>query len=437
MIPPFPRSARFDGERLVAVGGVDVAALAREHGTPLYVLDRAELTGRMRAWREAFGPEATVAYAAKALCVVGVVQLVAEAGLHLDVASAGELATALRAGFPPERLVVHGNNKSLAELEQSVAVGAGRIVVDSFTELDRLAGVAARAGRRPDVLLRITPGIGAGGHDYITTGQDDSKFGFSLSAGLAAEAVDRALALPGLRLAGLHCHIGSQITTHDVQVEAARVLVGFLARVRDRHATTLDELNLGGGVGIVYEPGDAAPEGLEAYAAALRDVVRACSAEHGLQPPRLAVEPGRAIAGPAGVTLYTVGTLKDIPGVRSYAAVDGGISDNIRPALYGARYTFVAAGRGATGGERRPFTVAGKHCETGDVLGRDVLLPADLAEGDLLAVAATGAYTHVMASNYNRLPRPAMVLVGDGRTDLLVRRETVEDILARDLPLPP
>jgi diaminopimelate decarboxylase len=437
VIPPFPRTAEFDGDRLVAIGGSPVAGLAREHGTPLYVLDRAELVGRMAAWRDAFGPECSVAYASKALCVVGVLQLVAAAGLHLDVASAGELATAVRAGFPMSRVVFHGNNKSAGELEQAVALGVGRIAVDSFTELNRLSGFASAADRDVDVLLRVTPGISAGGHAFIRTGQDDSKFGFTLSAGLASEAVEQALGSPRLRLAGVHCHIGSQITSHDAHVEAAEVLVAFLAEVAASTGVTLAELNLGGGIGIVHEPGDEAPEDLGRYAAALRAAVAETSARHGIPAPRLAVEPGRAIAGPAGVTLYTVGTIKEIPGVRTYAAVDGGMSDNIRPALYGARYTFAAAGEPRPAGTAtRPFAVAGKHCETGDVLGTDVLLPEDLAPGDLLAVAATGAYTHVMASNYNRLARPAMVLVGDGRADVIVRRETLDDVLARDLALP-
>lgn len=435
MIPPFPRTAVFDAGRLVALGGVDLADLAGDFGTPLYVLDRAELEGNMAAWRDAFGAEATVAYAGKALLVVGVAQLVARAGLALDVASAGELHTALRADFPPERIFFHGNNKSASELEQAVRAGVGRVVVDSLSELGRLSALGSQLDRRVRVHLRVTPGIEAGGHDFIRTGRDDSKFGFSVAAGLADRAVDEACKTPRVELHGLHCHLGSQITTSDAHVAAVEVLVAVMARARERHGITLDELNLGGGVAIAYSPADEAPVDVRAHAHVLRAAVDEACAGVGLPAPRLVVEPGRAIAGPAGVTLYTVGTVKDIPGVRTYAAVDGGMSDNLRPALYGARYTFVPGGRGAAVAEQRPTTVAGKHCESGDVLGWDVPLPVDLAEGDLLAVAATGAYGYAMASNYNRLPRPAMVLVGDGEARLLVRRESLDDVLSHDVAL--
>jgi diaminopimelate decarboxylase len=436
VIPPFPRTAVFDGDRLVALGDVDVTALARDFGTPLYVLDRAELEGRMAAWRDAFGPDNTVAYAGKALLVVGVAQLVARAGLALDVASAGELQTALHAGFPPERILFHGNNKSVDELAYGVRAGVGRIVLDNFVELERLAELAREHGRAVGVHVRVTPGIEAGGHDFIRTGHDDSKFGFSVSAGLADEAVTAALAAEGLELHGVHCHLGSQITTSDAHALAVDVLADLLARTRDRHGAVLDELNVGGGLAIVYEPGDEHPVPVAEHARRLRAAVAAACARHDLPLPRLVVEPGRAIAGPAGITLYTVGAVKAIPGVRTYVAVDGGLSDNLRPALYGARYTFAPAGPGPPGRQRQAVTVAGKHCESGDVLGRDVLLPTDITAGDLLAVAATGAYGYVMASNYNRLPRPAMVLVGDGRVDLLVRRESLADLLSHDVALP-
>lgn len=435
MNTPFPRTAVFQDGRLCSLGGVDVAALAGDFGTPLYVLDRAELVGRMHEWRDAFGPDGTVAYAGKALLVLAVAQLVDAAGLHLDVASAGELHTALRAGFPAERLFLHGNNKSVAELEQAVDAGVGRVVVDSSSELGRLAALADSRGQTVGVLLRVTPGIAAGGHDFIRTGGNDSKFGFSVSAGLAEEAIGRALAAPHLDVHGLHCHLGSQITTPDAFVAAVDIMVEVMARVRDRHGVVLDELNVGGGLAIVYEPADEAPVSVEEHARVLRAALAAACTGCDLPVPRLVVEPGRAIAGPAGVTLYTVGTVKDIPGVRTYAAVDGGLSDNLRPALYGARYTFAPAGPGAPVHRQRPVTVAGKHCESGDVLGRDVALPAGLAEGDLLAVAATGAYGQAMASNYNRLPRPAMVLVGDGEARLILRRETLDDVLSHDVAL--
>jgi diaminopimelate decarboxylase len=394
----------------------------------------------MRAYRSAFGDGVAVTYAAKALCVTAVLQLAAAEGLHLDVASEGELATAAAAGFPMDRVIFHGNNKSVGELERAADLGVSRIVADSLLELDRLEEIGARRGEALSLLLRITPGVGAGGHAFIRTGQDDSKFGFTLSSGLA-EAVDRVLASPHLELKGLHCHVGSQVVVGEAYAAATEVMVDLHADVAERHAVELPELNLGGGLGIAYAAGDPEPS-IEAYAEALLGaVVRRC-AERGVAVPRIAVEPGRSIAGPAGLTLYTVGTVKEVAGIRTYVAVDGGMSDNLRPALYGARYAFLPAGHAtgevsdAAAAGPQTYTVVGKHCETGDVLGEAVQLPAALAPGDLLAVAATGAYNHAMASNYNRLARPAMVLVGDGRAEVIVRRETLDDVLARDVPLP-
>lgn len=430
----FPQTAQFDGSRLVALGGVRLEDLATHFGTPLYVMDRAELIARMRAYRQAFGPEATVAYAAKALCVIGVLQLVAAEGLHLDVASGGELYTAARAQFPMERVVFHGNNKSVDELEYAAQLGVGRIVVDSFSELERLAQIGKRVERTFNISLRVTPGVLPETHGFIATGQDDVKFGFTLSAGLAHEAAARALALDQVCLSGMHCHIGSQITELRVFEAAAELMLSFLADLRRVHGVVISELNLGGGLGIAYREADVALA-IEEYADALWMAVKEGAARHGLVTPRLAVEPGRSIVGPAGLTLYTVGTIKRVPDARTYVSVDGGISDNLRPALYGSRYTIRAAGAGYADALMARLTIAGKHCESGDILARDVLLPNDLAEGDLLAVAATGAYGYAMASNYNRLPRPAMVLVGDGRAEPLVRRETLDDLVAHDLPL--
>ncbi|MPZ88024.1 MAG: diaminopimelate decarboxylase [Nitriliruptorales bacterium] len=423
-------------QRLLALGGLGVEDLAERFGTPLYLLDRAELVGRMRAYRQVFGPQVDVVYAAKALCVAGVLQLATAEGLAIDVASAGELATAIRAEVPPERIVFHGNNKSVEELVAAAEYGVGRFVADSFVELERLSELGTVLDRDLTVLVRITPGIQADTHRSISTGQDDSKFGFSLSAGLAHEAVARALKLPGVELLGVHCHIGSQVFALEAFERAASLLAGLLGDVRDRHGVVLAELNLGGGPGIAYTDRERELP-LERYAETLGAAVQAACDARGLPLPRLAVEPGRSIVGPAGVTLYTVGTVKKIPGVRTYLSVDGGMSDNPRPALYDARYTFAAAGRppGDPSPETRTVAVAGKHCESGDLLARDVTLPADLAEGDLLAVAATGAYTFALASNYNRLPRPPVVLVGDGQAQVLVRRETLDEILARDVPL--
>jgi diaminopimelate decarboxylase len=435
MTPPWPRTAVLEDQRLVAVGGMEPEALAEEFGTPLYVLDEAELVGRMRAYRQALGPDAQVVYAAKALCVTGVLTLAAREGLAIDVASEGELSTALRAGVPPSGIFVHGSNKADRELRMGAQRGVGRVVVDSAGELARVDALGVRRGRPLGVLLRVTPGVEAHTHAFITTGQDDSKFGFTLSTGLAHEAVAQALKLAGVALRGVHCHIGSQVTALPVFVRAAELMVGLLADVRDRHGVELGELNLGGGLGIAQTTGEAEVD-IDRYAAALRDAVVAACAARGLPLPRLAVEPGRSIVGPAGITLYTVGTIKELPGVRTYVSVDGGMSDNPRPALYGARYAFAAAGGGTPASDgSRLATIVGKHCESGDVLARDVELPVDLAEGDLLAAAATGAYTYSMASNYNRVPRPAMVLVAGGQAELLVRRETIDDLLRHDVPL--
>jgi len=431
----FPASATFEAGRLRTVGGVDVDALAAAHGTPLWVLDRQELTGRMRAYREALGPDNAVVFAAKALCVTGVLQIAAAEGLQVDVASGGELRTAQAANFPMERVVFHGNNKSVEELEYAARLGVGTVVADSFSELVRLDDVASRTGVRFRVQLRVTPGVETDTHEHIRTGHDDSKFGFTLSAGLADEAVERAVALPGIDLVGLHSHVGSQILAGDAFESAVAAMVALLDRMQTAHDVALPELNLGGGLGIAYTRDDQ-PLAIADYTRRLLAAVDAECAAVGIARPKLFIEPGRSIAGPAGVTLYRVGTVKRIPGVNTYLAVDGGMSDNPRPALYGARYEFVPAGNGAAVTGTEPMAIAGKHCETGDVLARDVALPVDIAEGELLAVGATGAYNHAMASNYNRLPRPAMVLVGDGRTDMLVRRETPDDVLSHDVPLP-
>jgi len=428
----FPAGATFSDGWLTSVGGIGVDELAARYGTPLYVVDAAELLGRMRGWRAAFDGW-SVAYASKALCVAGVLQLATAEGLSVDVASAGELATAQRAAVPGDRLILHGNNKSVAELDQAAHAGVGRVVADSFAELERMADVAERRGHTFDVLLRVTPGVDTSTHAYVRTGHDDSKFGFTLSTGLAAEAVQVAIKLPGVRLRGLHCHLGSQLLSSEVYEHAAGIMTAFLAEIADLHGLRLDELNLGGGLGITYA--DESPVTVEEHAAALRAAVATGVRRYGLPPLRVTVEPGRAIVGPAGLTLYEVGTVKSLDGGRTYLSVDGGMSDNPRPALYGARHTFVAAGPPRRGTNRR-VDVVGKHCESGDLLGRDVELPADLAAGDLVAVGATGAYTHAMASNYNRLPRPAMVLVTEGRAQQLVRRETIDDVLSRDQLLP-
>ena len=421
-------AARVDG--VLALGGVDVRTLAEEHGTPAYLLDEQDFRDRLAAWGEAFSG-GTVYYAGKAFLCTEVARWVDRAGLSLDVCTGGELAVALRAGFPVERLLFHGNNKSVDELTRAVEAGVGRVVVDSFVEIERLTAIAERAGVRQRVYVRVTPGVEAHTHDYISTGQEDQKFGFSLAAGAAAEAVAQVLALPALELVGLHCHIGSHIFDSSGFALAAHRMVGLLAEVRDRHGVELPELDLGGGQGIAYTAADD-PMPVATHARELRDIVARECAAAGLAVPRLAVEPGRAIAGPTTVTLYAVGTVKALPGLRTYVSVDGGMSDNVRTALYGADYTAVLASR-QPGADTTVVTVAGKHCESGDVVVRDVALPADLAPGDLVAVPASGAYHRSMASNYNHVPRPPVVAVRDGASRVLVRRETEDDLLALDV----
>ena len=431
----WPAGAARDDDGVLTLGGLDVRDLAAEFGTPAYVLDEDDFRARCREWRDAFAGlpgGADVHYAAKAFLCTAVARWVAEEGLSLDVATGGEMAVALRAGFPPERMVFHGNNKSREELDRAVELGVGRIVVDSFEEIVRLAAVAAEADVRQPIYLRITPGVEAHTHAFISTGQEDSKFGFTLSNGSAAEAVRRVLTLPSLELRGLHCHIGSHIFDTSGFELAAHRMVGLLAAVRDEHDVVLPELDLGGGQGIAYTADDD-PLPVADYAKGLWEIVETECSAAGLPHPRLAVEPGRAIAGPTTVTLYEVGTVKEIPGVRTYVSVDGGMSDNIRTALYDARYTAVLASRSSQE-PGREVTVCGKHCESGDIVVRDVELPADLAPGDLIAVPASGAYHRSMASNYNCVPRPPVVAVRGGEARVVVRRETVDDLLALDVP---
>lgn len=425
----WPRtSGRADGA--ITIGGVDVRDLAREHGTPLYVIDEEDFRSRCRDHRAAFH-DGDVHYAGKAFLCREVARWIDQEGLGLDVCSAGELAVALSVGFPPERVTLHGNNKSLAELEKAVEVGVGHIVVDSYEEIARLGFLADRHGTRPKVMIRVTVGVEAHTHEFIATAHDDQKFGLSLSSGAAAEAVRRILALPQLELVGLHSHIGSQITDTAGFDVAARRLAALLVQIRNEHGVVLPEVDLGGGYGIPYVVGDEALD-IKVIAENLREIVARVCQSAGLPVPRLTVEPGRSIAGLAGVTLYEVGTVKDVDGLRTYVSVDGGMSDNIRTALYGADYTAVLASRES---EAEPMLsrLVGKHCESGDMVVRDLWLPADLATGDLVAVAATGAYCRSLASNYNYLPKPAVVAVSKGQARVIVRRETEDDLLKGQL----
>ncbi|MYW04496.1 diaminopimelate decarboxylase [Streptomyces sp. SID3343] len=426
----WPAHTERGADGVVSIAGLDVRELAREFGTPAYILDEADFRARCRAWREAF-EGADVFYAGKAFLCRALVRWIAEEGLNLDVCTAGELAVALSAGMDPARIAFHGNNKSTAELDRAVEVGVGRIVVDSFEEISRLAFIADRRGVTQKVLVRITVGVEAHTHEFIATAHEDQKFGFSLSDGLAAEAVRRIRKLDSLELIGLHSHIGSQIFDTAGFEVAARRVVGLLVAVRDEHGVELPEIDLGGGLGIAYTAADD-PQTPAAIAGSLFEIVRRECDAAGLAVPRLSVEPGRAIAGPGTFTLYEVGTIKPLEGLRTYVSVDGGMSDNIRTALYDAEYTVTLVSR-VSDAPPMLSRVVGRHCESGDIIVRDAYLPADLAPGDLLAVPATGAYCRSMASNYNHVARPPVIAVRDGAARPIVRRETEEDLLRLDV----
>ncbi|HEV2935586.1 MAG TPA: diaminopimelate decarboxylase [Streptosporangiaceae bacterium] len=459
----WPRGARRSGG-VLTIGGADVRDLAARFGTPLYVCDEQDVRSRCRDYVEAFGPEARVFYAAKAFCSRAMLRWVSSEGLGVDVCTGGELEIALSAGVPPEQITLHGNNKTLDELARAVSAGVGHIVADSFGEIARLSyltdpapggrprSLPARGGQPPrtprtppllgenrppqtppaKILVRVTTGVEAHTHEFMATAHDDQKFGFSLASGAADEAVRRVLASPGLAFAGLHSHIGSQIfDTAGFEVAAHRV-VELAVRIRDEHGIEIAELDLGGGFGIAYTTEDDPPE-IKEIAQSMRQIVDWQCRAAGLGRPRLTVEPGRGIVGPSTVTLYEVGTIKDVDGLRTYVSVDGGMSDNIRTALYDASYTCALASRESSAPPMLA-RVVGKHCESGDIVVRYAYLPEDLAPGDLLAIAATGAYCRSLASNYNHVPRPAVVAVGEG-TDpaVIVRRESLDDLLRLDV----
>lgn len=427
----FNGTMRINKEGHLEIGGVDTLDLVREFGTPLWVLDEIAFRKNCRAFKEAFqnAGEAMVIYASKALCLKATCLMVKEEGLGLDVVSGGELYTALSVGFPMERVYFHGNNKTASELAMAVQERV-TIVVDSFYELHLLEKICEDRGQKQRIMLRISPGIEAHTHEYVKTGQIDSKFGFTLPNGQALEAVESLKQFPHLQYSGIHCHIGSQVFEMQSFAEAAGIMMSFLAEIKAKVGLDSEELNLGGGFGIYYAEGDQ-PGHPEEGARAIMPAVQNAARERGLKVPKVIVEPGRAIVGPAGTTLYTVGSSKDIPGVRKYIAVDGGMGDNPRPALYGSRYEAMLANK-ANHEESGVVSVAGKYCESGDMLIWDVNLPP-VEPGDILAVSATGAYNYAMSMNYNRLPRPAMVMVGNGRADLILKRETYEDIIRNDV----
>ncbi len=422
---------RINGNGVLEIGGCDAVELARTFGTPLYVLDEECLRDNCRRYRRAFEsryPKVLIAFASKALITTAVCRIMDQEGLGLDVSSAGELYTALRADFPTALILLHGNNKSPQELEMAITHRVGRVVIDSEAEIDVLEEVAARRGATAEVLIRATPGVQPDTHTLIQAGQVDSKFGLGIASGAAAEGVKKALNSPNLMVRGLHCHIGSQIFDLAPFSQAAGMMLDLAAELRDSFGLAIEDLNLGGGLGVRYRPEDQPPS-LEEYAEAVVGAVREGSRKHGLPLPRLIQEPGRSLVGEAGTTLYTLGVMKEIPGVRTYVSVDGGMSDNPRPALYGARYDAIVANKA---GEPRTtkVTVSGKHCES-DTLIVDLEAP-EIAPGDILGVQTTGAYNYSMASNYNRLSRPAVVMVCRGSADLIVERETLEDLVRLD-----
>ncbi|MFE7274501.1 diaminopimelate decarboxylase [Streptomyces sp. NPDC057623] len=414
----------------LAVGGVSLAEVADRFGTPVYVLDEAEVRDRCRTYRDAF-PDTEILYAAKAFLCRAMAHWVDEEGLGLDVCSAGELELAVTTGFPPERITLHGNAKSPRDLETALRLGVGRIVIDSPSEIARLAAAVGPHGHQK-VMVRVVPGISAGGHEKIRTGTDDQKFGLSIADGYAQHAIARILDQPQLELTGLHCHLGSQITSVKPYLAAVRRIVGLMARLHEQHGLLLPELDLGGGHGIAYRPGEPALD-LTALARKVRAELADACATSGLPVPHLIIEPGRAIVGPAGVALYHVLSVKHT-GSYTYVAVDGGMSDNPRPALYGVRYVPRLIGRHSSAAPAL-VTVVGRHCEAGDILAADVELPADVRPGDLLAVPVAGAYHLSMASGYNLVGRPPVAAVRDGIARLLVRRESLEDIRSRDVGL--
>ena len=414
------------------IGGCDTTELASEYGTPLFVMDEAHIRAQMRAMKAAFDAQDVachIIYASKAFPCLAIARIAAQEGLWIDVASAGELLTALKADFPVQRIIFHGNNKSIEELEMAVQAKIGRVIVDNFDELEMLDRIAGEMGVRQQIMLRLTPRVDAHTHRLIQTGRIDTKFGFNIDGGAARRGVETALQKENLELLGVGCHIGSQILDAPFFTLAATIMVEFLAQIRDELGVEFEQLDLGGGLGVRYLP-EQTPPSMPEYAATLVQTVREGLNKFGLALPHLAVEPGRSLVGEAGTTLYRVGTIKRIPGVRTYVSVDGGLSDNPRPALYEAKYFALNASR-ADEPQSDRVAVAGKHCET------DVLIEeADLASptrGDIVAVYGTGAYNYAMASNYNRFRRPAVVLVSEGESDLIIERETLEDVLAHDL----
>ena len=427
-----------DGE--LVIGGCRASALAEEFGTPLFVIDENDFKSRVIGWKNAldsnFGASAgEVYYASKSFISVEVAKWIAQAGIGIDVCTGGELAVALAAKFPADRIEVHGNNKSEEEIRVAIEVGVAKIVVDSMQEIERVDRLAKAANKVQKVLLRITPGVEAHTHEAISTAHEDVKFGFSIASGAAWKAINAAQSAGNISLEGLHCHIGSQIFENEGFILATKRLLELSAKFRDEFKSELSELDLGGGYGIAYLAGDKTFDPNQVMAA-LAELVKSECNRHNLKVPKISIEPGRAIAGPTTTTLYEVGTTKDVEleggKTRRYIAVDGGMSDNIRPGLYGAKYSAILANRTSTSSAINSRLV-GKHCESGDIIIREIDLPSDIAPGDILAIPATGAYGRSMASNYNHMLKPAVISVANGSARTILRRETEADLLALDV----
>lgn len=423
---------RVNSEGHLEIGGVDVTRLAEQFGTPLYVMDEECIRQKARNYLAAFRaryPKVEVSFAGKAFLCSGICKLIEQEGLRLDVASGGELYTALQAGFPVDRISLHGNNKSSEELQMALDARVGHIVVDNFFEIDLLTELTKDLAQPQPVLIRVAPGIDPHTHQRISTGQVDTKFGFDVASGAAMTAISRVREIPGLELKGLHCHVGSQLLDTECHEASVGIMADLLVQVKQEFGVELEELNVGGGLGIRYLSSHQPPS-VEEFADIVTGVLKRKLDEAGLAYPILLQEPGRYMVGEAGTTVYTIGSSKQVPGIRKYVSVDGGLSDNPRPALYEAKYEAIVANK-ADQPHDQVVTISGKHCET-DVLFPNISL-APVESGDLLAVQSTGAYNYVMASNYNRFRRPAVVLVNKGQADLLVRRETYADLVAQDV----
>lgn len=417
----------------LTIGGMDTVELAKQYGTPLYVMDEDLIREHCRIFKQSidkyYGGAGLVCYASKAFSCKAIYRIMADEGIGIDVVSEGELYTAASAGFPMEKVCFHGNNKTDGELSLALKNNVGRIIVDNIYELERLNALARENGVKANIMYRIKPGIDAHTHDFVRTGQIDSKFGFALETGEAFEAVKKAVALEHINLVGLHCHIGSQIFDIDPFVLAAEVMMNFIAKIRDELHHEVKELNLGGGFGIKYTDADS-PVPYDKYMEKVSEKVKEICAEKRLSLPFILIEPGRSVVAPAGITLYTVGGIKHIPNIRTYVSIDGGMNDNPRYALYKSKYDAVVADR-ANEPKSETVTLAGKCCESGDLIGESMSIQP-VKVGDTIAVLATGAYNYSMSSNYNRIPRPAVIMVKEGKSYVAVKRETLEDIIRND-----